>query len=117
MVGLTAISSDVALRKLKAKRWKQVQRWNYLLAALAAIHAVLYGAFWRLTSPYTVALIASVVFVVVGQAVGVRLWRRRKQLAQVESQGDAGRQLEPRRGRVKNYLACGALRPGLWESG
>nr|MBA3311613.1 hypothetical protein [Nocardioidaceae bacterium] len=84
VVGLAAISSDTALRKLKAKRWKRLQRWNYLLAALAVVHAVLYGALWRLTSPYTVALIASVVIVVGGQTVGVWRWRRRRQLVEVE---------------------------------
>jgi|GEM_PF-2669157 len=78
VVGLAAISSDTALRKLKSKRWKRLQRWNYVLAALAALHAVLYGALWRLKSPYTVTLIASVVVVAGGQAVGVRLWRRRQ---------------------------------------
>ncbi|MBA2283141.1 MAG: hypothetical protein H0W25_18175 [Acidimicrobiia bacterium] len=53
-VGLAAVSSDTARHKLKAKRWKRLQRWNYLLAALAvvhAVHAVHYGALWRLTSP------------------------------------------------------------------
>lgn len=84
VIGLTVISSDAALRKLKAKRWKRLQRWNYALAALAAVHAVLYGALWRLTSPYTVTLIASVVIVAAGQTLGVRLWRRRRQLAQAE---------------------------------
>lgn len=77
-VGLAAISSDAALRKLKAARWKRLQRANYLLAVLAVLHAVLYGAFWRLTSPYTVTLLASVVIVVVAQAMGVRRWRRRR---------------------------------------
>lgn len=81
-IGLAAISSDAALRKLKAKRWKRLQRWNYLLAVLAAVHAVLYGALWRLTSPYTDLLIAAVAIVTVGQAVGVRLWRRRSRLAE-----------------------------------
>ena len=46
-IAIVAISSDAALRRLKAARWK---RWNY---ALAVVHALLYGAPWRLTSPYT----------------------------------------------------------------
>jgi sulfoxide reductase heme-binding subunit YedZ len=75
---LAAISSDAALRKLKAKRWKRLQRLNYLLAALTVVHAMLYGALWRPDSPYTVILIASVLVVAVAQAVGVRLWRRRR---------------------------------------
>ena len=75
--GLAVISSDAALRKLKAKRWKRLQRFNYALFALVVIHAVLYGALWRTTSPYTVLLALSVVAVLAAQAMGIRLWRQR----------------------------------------
>jgi sulfoxide reductase heme-binding subunit YedZ len=78
VVGLAAISSDAALRKLKAKRWKRLQRLNYLLFGLVIVHAVLYGALWRRTSPYTLLLVISTVIVLAGQAIGVRLWRRRR---------------------------------------
>jgi methionine sulfoxide reductase heme-binding subunit len=85
VIVLAAISSDAALRTLKAKRWKRLQRWNYALAALAAVHAVLYGALWRLTSPYTVTLLASVVAIAVAQGIGVRLWRRRNHPGDIAS--------------------------------
>jgi sulfoxide reductase heme-binding subunit YedZ len=75
--GLAAISSDVALRKLKAKRWKRLQRLNYALFALVILHALLYGALWRTTSPYTVLLALSALGVLTAQAIGVRLWRLR----------------------------------------
>jgi methionine sulfoxide reductase heme-binding subunit len=78
VVGLAAISSDAALRRLKAKRWKRLQRLNYLLFGLVIVHAVLYGALWRKTSPYTWLLVVSTVMVLAGQAIGVRLWRRRR---------------------------------------
>ncbi len=81
VAGLSAISSDVALRKLKAKRWKRLQRWNYALAGLVVAHAVFYGALWRLDSPYTVALLTVSFTVAAAQAVGVRLWRRRAALS------------------------------------
>ncbi len=77
VASLAALSSNAALRRLKAKRWKRIQRLNYALFALVIVHSLLYGALWRLTSPYTVLLGVGVVAVVVGQAVGVRLWRRR----------------------------------------
>jgi len=79
VAGLAVISSDVALRKLKARRWKQLQRFNYVLFALVVLHAVLYGALWRTTSPYTVLLGIALAAVVAGQAVGARLWHRRNQ--------------------------------------
>ena len=74
---LAVISSDAALRKLRAKRWKRIQRLNYALFALVIVHSVLYGALWRRTSPYTVLLGLSVVAVATGQAIGVRLWRKK----------------------------------------
>lgn len=77
-VGLLAISSDFALRKLKAGPWKWLQRLNYALFALVIVHAYFYGALLRVTSPFTLLLLLSVIAVFVGQAVGVWLWRRRR---------------------------------------
>jgi sulfoxide reductase heme-binding subunit YedZ len=76
-LGLLTISSDFALRTLKAPTWKWLQRLNYALFALVVAHAIFYGALLRATSPFTLLLALSVVGVFVGQAVGVWLWRRR----------------------------------------
>jgi sulfoxide reductase heme-binding subunit YedZ len=77
VAGLLAISSDAALRKLKAKAWKRLQRLNYALFALVIAHAFFYGALLRTTSPYTLLLAVGVITVFAGQALGVWLWRRR----------------------------------------
>jgi sulfoxide reductase heme-binding subunit YedZ len=77
VVGLLAISSDFALRSLKSGTWKWLQRLNYALFALVIAHAFFYGALVRMTSPFTVLLITSVIAVLVGQAVGVGLYRAR----------------------------------------
>jgi len=77
VVGLLALSSDVALRKLKAKPWKRLQRLNYALFALVLAHAVFYGALSRATSPFTLLLGLIVVTVFGTQAVGMWLWQRR----------------------------------------
>lgn len=77
VVGLLALSSDFALRKLKARTWKWLQRLNYALVALVLVHAFFYGALLRMTSPYTLMLGLSVIAILVGQAVGIRLWRQR----------------------------------------
>lgn len=77
VVGLLAISSDLALRKLKAPQWKLLQRLNYALFALVLAHAFFYGALLRVSSPFTLLLGLSVVAVLIGQAVGIGLWRRR----------------------------------------
>jgi methionine sulfoxide reductase heme-binding subunit len=76
VVALLATSSDFALRKLKARRWKRIQRLNYALFALVLAHAFFYGAVLRTDSPYTLLLLLSIIAVLVGQAVGVWLYRR-----------------------------------------
>jgi sulfoxide reductase heme-binding subunit YedZ len=77
VVGLLATSSNLALRKLKARRWKRIQRLNYALFALVMAHAFFYGALLRTNSPYTPLLLLSIIAVFVGQVVGVWLWRQR----------------------------------------
>jgi sulfoxide reductase heme-binding subunit YedZ len=82
---LLALSSDAALRKLKARNWKRLQRLNYVLFALVIVHAFFYGALLRTTSPYTVLLGIGVFAVVVGQLVGIWLFRRRYSRGTAES--------------------------------
>ena len=77
VVGLLATSSNFALRKLKARRWKRIQRLNYTLFVLVIAHAFFYGALLRMTSPFTLLLLLSAGAVFVWQAVGIVLWRRR----------------------------------------
>lgn len=77
VIGLLALSNDRSLRELKAGRWKRLQRLNYALFALVVLHAVFYGALLRMTSPFTLVLLVTIGAVLLGQAVGIRLWRRR----------------------------------------
>jgi sulfoxide reductase heme-binding subunit YedZ len=77
VVGLLALSTDASLRELKARRWKDLQRLNYTLFALVTAHAFFYGALLRVTSPFTLLLIFTVIAVFLGQAAGIWLWRRR----------------------------------------
>lgn len=77
VVVLLTLSTDAAMRELKARTWKDLQRLNYTLFALVVAHALFYGALVRTDSPYTLLLGLIVTAVVVGQGVGVWLWRRR----------------------------------------
>jgi sulfoxide reductase heme-binding subunit YedZ len=77
VVGLLAVSSDLALRKLKARTWKNLQRLNYALFGLVIVHAFFYGALLRMESPFSVILIISAIAVLAGQTLGIWLWRRR----------------------------------------
>jgi DMSO/TMAO reductase YedYZ heme-binding membrane subunit len=76
VAGLLALSSDWALRKLNAGRWKWLQRLNYALFALVVLHAFFYGALVRMSSPFTLLGLLTVIAVVVAQLVGIWLWRR-----------------------------------------
>jgi len=78
---LLVTSNDAALRRFKATPWKWLQRLNYAVFVLVVAHAFFYGAFLRMSSPFTQLLILSIVSVIVGQAVGVWLWRRRAVVA------------------------------------
>ena len=77
VAGLLSISNDLALHKLKAKRWKMLQRLNYALFALVFVHTIFYGALSRITSIPTLLLGVIVTLVLLGQAVGIRLWQQR----------------------------------------
>lgn len=77
VVGLLAISSNFALRKLKAGPWKNLQRLNYVLFVLVILHAIYYGALLRVTSPSTFLLGLNVIAVFVGQVLGIWNWRQR----------------------------------------
>ena len=76
VAGLLALSTNRSLRELKAERWKNLQRLNYTLFALVVLHAVFYGALARPASPFTLLLLATVLAVLGGQAVGIWLHRR-----------------------------------------
>jgi sulfoxide reductase heme-binding subunit YedZ len=77
VVLLLVISTDRYLRELKAERWKDLQRLNYTLFALVVLHAVFYGALQRTSSPFTLVLIGTAIAVLLGQTLGIWLWRRK----------------------------------------
>jgi len=72
---LLALSSDAALRRLGAPRWKSLQRWNYAAFLMMSFHAVIYQLLEK-RSPPVMALFAIAVMIVV--AVQVAGWRRRR---------------------------------------
>ena len=76
--GLLAISTTRAVRELGPRRWKSLQRLNYTVFALALLHAIFYGALRRPASPFAILLTSIVAAVMLGQLVGIWLWRRRR---------------------------------------
>lgn len=78
VVALLVTSTDRVMRELSGRRWKMIQRFNYAVFVLVVVHAIFYRALQRMPSPLTLLLIGTSVAVLVGQAVGIRLWRRRQ---------------------------------------
>jgi methionine sulfoxide reductase heme-binding subunit len=75
---LLSISNDLSLRKLGIARWKFLQRWTYLAAALTVLHAMAYQMVEKRQPAYQAALWVTTALICAFQIAG---WRRRTQLA------------------------------------
>ncbi|HTJ31380.1 MAG TPA: ferric reductase-like transmembrane domain-containing protein [Acidobacteriaceae bacterium] len=67
---LFATSNDYALRRLKAPRWKQLQRWNYLVFTLTGIHAIAYQLIETQKRPFVLTVIVSLFAAILMQGIG-----------------------------------------------
>jgi methionine sulfoxide reductase heme-binding subunit len=69
---LLGLSNDFSLRTLGAKRWKALQRWNYVAFALMAAHSIVYQIIEKRTLPF-LGLFGCLVFVaIIMQLMGFR---------------------------------------------
>ena len=74
---LLAISNDLSLRTLKARRWKSLQRWTYIAFLLTGAHAIAYQLIEKRHVPWVLALAAIMAAVAAAQFLGfVRVHRR-----------------------------------------
>ncbi|MEO8606302.1 MAG: ferric reductase-like transmembrane domain-containing protein [Chloroflexota bacterium] len=78
LVVLLVISNDLSLRRLKGKRWKLLQRGNYLLAAFALAHTFGYQTVSRREHIFTDGVILLTLATLVIQLAGVYLYRSRR---------------------------------------
>jgi methionine sulfoxide reductase heme-binding subunit len=77
LVALLVISNDLSLRWLKGKRWKWLQRGNYLIAAFVLAHTFGFQAVSRRERPLTDAVIFLTIITLAAQAAGIYLYRSR----------------------------------------
>lgn len=77
LVALLATSNDYSLRALGTPRWKKLQRWNYAIFALTAIHAVGYMTIEKQKKDFVITVVVLLAISLVFQAVGFTLRRRR----------------------------------------
>ena len=76
LLALFATSNDWSLRKLHTRTWKQLQRWNYAVFALAGVHAFAYQGVEKQHVPFVVTVAGCVAIALAFQLTGVVLTRR-----------------------------------------
>lgn len=69
---LLGLSNDLSLRRLKAARWKSLQRWNYALFGLVIVHGAAYQVIENRHLPYVVLLAMLAVATLAVQLAGFR---------------------------------------------
>lgn len=75
---LLAISNDLALRKLKSRKWKWLQRWAYVAALLTVVHGVLFQSVEGRQFPWLVAFWIIVLAATGFQVAGFFAVRRKR---------------------------------------
>ena len=74
---LLAISNDLSLRTLKARRWKSLQRWTYIAFLLTGAHGIAYQLVEKRHVPWVLVFSAIMTAVAAAQCLGfVRVLRR-----------------------------------------
>lgn len=75
-VMLLAISNDLSLIRLGARRWKALQRWTYVAVALTAAHGVAYQDVEKRTLWFRLLIYAAFAAILALQVAGVFRHRR-----------------------------------------
>jgi len=84
---LLTISNNLSLRTLGAKRWKSIQRWNYIGAIFVIGHGLLYQAVESRKLAFVTCVLIVTAAVALVQLLGFR--RKRQQLEHSASAGAA----------------------------
>ena len=71
LVMLFATSNDLSLRRLGSRKWKQLQRWNYGVFALVAVHSFAFQGVEKQKIAWVIAVAMCVVAALVMQIAGV----------------------------------------------
>src|ERR1035441_258986 len=69
-VMLLAISNDVSLRTLKARRWKCLQRWTYVSFVLTAANGIAYQLIEKRHFPWVIVFSGAMIAVAASQILG-----------------------------------------------
>lgn len=76
---LLATSNDISLRYFKSRRWKAIQRWNYVFVFLVAAHGLVYQFVEKRLLPYGFIFGMLVLWILIIQLAGFQKRRREGQ--------------------------------------
>lgn len=75
LIALLATSNDFSLRRLGIGSWKKLQRWNYAVFGLAAVHAIAFQAVEKQKPAYVTVVAACIAIAIATQCAG---WIKRR---------------------------------------
>lgn len=75
VIALLATSNDLSLRRLGAAAWKKLQRWNYAVFALVAVHAFAFQGVEKQKAGWVTLAVVCVAAAMGMQAAGVAMRR------------------------------------------
>jgi len=71
LAALFATSNDLSLKRFGTRKWKQLQRWNYALFALVAIHSVAFQVVEKQTEPWVMMVAFCIALALIIQVAGI----------------------------------------------
>lgn len=68
---LFATSNDLSLKRFGARKWKQLQRWNYAVFALVAMHSIAFQMVEKQKQPWVITVAICIAAALIMQVAGV----------------------------------------------
>jgi sulfoxide reductase heme-binding subunit YedZ len=71
LAALFATSNDLSLKRFGARKWKQLQRWNYAVFALVAVHSIAFQMVEKQKEPWVITVALCIAAALIMQVAGV----------------------------------------------
>ena len=71
LAALFATSNDLSLKRFGTRKWKQLQRWNYAVFALVAMHAIAFQMVEKQKQPWVITVAICIAAALIMQVAGV----------------------------------------------
>ena len=79
LIFLLLLSNDWSLTRFGARRWKALQRWNYVVFGFVLVHGVFYQVLEKRTAGWAITFAILSLLVILLQVLGFRRYRKQKQ--------------------------------------